>query len=222
MKPITLVYQLSGETHLYRQKGNSRLKEGQMVAILLSAECLRKFALDNNIASNKKYGGPKKMVIKPDSFLKGYFLSLLPYREENRKMSKKMAAIKANEAIELLLELKPELKGFLFDFADPDRADLEEFMMKNFHYNAPVESFAKLCGRSLSTFKREFAETFKTTPAKWLKEQRLSEAFYLIKQKNKKPQDIYIELGFENLSHFYVSFKRKYGYTPAEVKFKDQ
>jgi AraC-like DNA-binding protein len=240
-----LVYQISGETHIYHQKGNTILKEGLMVlarrnqfaknvkvptadkeyrivAVILSTERLRKFAFDNNIAGNKRYDGPKNIVIKPDSFMKGYFLSLLPYIEEKRNVSKKMASIKANEAIELLLELKPELAGFLFDFADPGRADLEEFMMKNFHYNAPVENFARLSGRSLSTFKREFAETFRSTPAKWLKNKRLSEAFYLIKQKNKKPQDIYIDLGFENLSHFYFSFKQKYGHTPAEIKLKDQ
>ena len=101
-----------------------------------------------------------------------------------------------------------------------DRANLEEFMIKNFRYNAPIEDFARLAGRSLSTFKREFAATFGTTPAKWLKNKRLSEAFYLIRQKNKKPQNIYIELGFENLSHFYISFKQKYGCTPAEIQGK--
>ena len=102
----------------------------------------------------------------------------------------------------------------------PDRANLEEFMMKNFQCNTPIENFARLAGRSLSTFKREFKETFGTTPAKWLKNKRLSEAFYLIRRKNKKPQNIYIELGFENLSHFYVSFKQKYGHTPAEIQGK--
>ena len=240
-----LAYQVSGETQIYHQNGHTVLKEGHMIlarrnqfaksikvpeadkeyriaAVILSTERLRKFALDNNIACNKRYDGPKNIVIKSDNFIKGYFLSLLPYIEEKRNLSKQMASIKANEVIALLLELKPDLQGFLFDFADPDRANLEEFMMKNFQYNAPVENFARLAGRSLSTFKREFAETFRTTPAKWLKNKRLSEAFYLIKQKNKKPQDIYIELGFENLSHFYVSFKQKYGHTPAEIKGKNQ
>ena len=102
-----------------------------------------------------------------------------------------------------------------------DRPGLVDFMMKNFHCNEPVTNFARRSGRSLSTFKREFAQTFGTTPAKWLKNKRLSEAFFLIKHKNKKPQDIYIELGFENLSHFYVSFKRKYGHTPAMINKLD-
>ena len=239
-----LAYQISGETHLYHQKGNIVLKAGHAVlargnqfaksikipatdkeyrvaAVILSSGRLQKFALDNNISCTARYDGPKNIVIKSDNIIKGYFLSLLPYIEEGKNISAKMASIKANEAIELLLEIRPGLEGFLFDFADPDRADLEEFMMKNFQYNAPIESFARLSGRSLSTFKREFADRFGTTPSKWLKNKRLSEAFYLIKQKNKKPQDVYIELGFENLSHFYVSFKQKYGHTPAETKLKD-
>ena len=29
-----------------------------------------------------------------------------------------------------------------------------------------------------------------------------------------------VNLGFENLSHFYTSFKQKYGMTPAEINTK--
>jgi AraC-like DNA-binding protein len=240
-----LAYQVSGETHLFHQNGNMILSQGEVllarrnqfakslkvpaanneyriVAVILSTDRLREFALNNSINCHKRYDGQKNIVLKSDNFIKGYFLSLLPYIEEKRHLSKKMASIKTNEIIELLLESGPDLQAFLFDFADPDREDLERFMMKNFKYNAPVENFAKLAGRSLSTFKREFAETFGTTPAKWLKNRRLSEALYLIKQKHKKPQDIYIDLGFENLSHFYVSFKQKYGRTPAEIAGKNK
>ena len=154
--------------------------------------------------------------------LQGYFLSLLPYVEEWKNVSKKLSSLKVNEAIELILHLRPDLQSFLFDFADPHKQDLEAFMLKNFHYNAPLEHFAKLTGRSLTSFKREFAEIFRTPPGTWLKEKRLSEAFYLIKQKSQKPQDIYLNLGFENLSHFYTAFKQKYGMTPAEIKQKNK
>jgi AraC-like DNA-binding protein len=90
-------------------------------------------------------------------------------------------------------------------------------MNKNFIFNLPIDAFAKLTGRSLSGFKRDFQESFNTSPKKWLKEKRLQEAYYLIKHKNKKPTDIYLDLGFENLSHFYYSFKEKYGLTTSEI-----
>src|ERR1700730_1644845 len=240
-----LAYQISGQTHIFHQRGEMMLEEGQLLlahrnqfaksvkipaddkeyqclSVVLSNERLRQFALDNEIACEEKYQGKKNILLEPSCFLKGYFLSLLPYVEQWKNVSKKLAVMKVNEAIELLLQLQPELKSFLFDFSDPHKTDLEEFMLKNFHYNAPIENFAKLSGRSLSSFKRDFATTFNNTPSIWLKNKRLSEAYYLMKQKNKKPQDIYLDLGFENLSHFYTSFKKKYGMTPAEIKQKSK
>jgi len=240
-----LAYQISGQTHIYHQRGEMVLEEGQLLlahrnqfaksikipaadkeyqcfSVVLSSEQLRQFALDNEIACEERYQGKRNILLEPGSLLKGYFISLLPYVEEWKKVSKKLAAMKVNESIELLLQLRPELKSFLFDLSDPRKTDLEEFMLKNFHYNAPIESFAKLSGRSLSSFKRDFAETFNNSPSIWLKNKRLSEAYYLMKQKNKKPRDIYLDLGFENLSHFYTSFKKKYGMTPAEINQKNK
>src|SRR5258708_2366239 len=136
--------------------------------------------------------------------------------------SKKLATLKVNELIELLLQTWPELKSFLFDFVDPVKQDLETFMLKNFRYNVSLDHFAKLSGRSLTSFKRDFAEVFNTPPAVWLKNKRLSEAYYLIKEKNLKPDDIFHDLGFENISHFYTAFKQKYGMTPAESKSQQE
>jgi AraC-like DNA-binding protein len=116
------------------------------------------------------------------------------------------------------LHLKPSLKSFLFDFKEPYKIDLEKFMLLNYHYNVPIEHFAKLTGRSLATFKRDFDQAFQTSPRKWLKEKRLAEAYHLIQQKKQKPTEIYLEIGFENLSHFYTSFKQKFGVTPASIQ----
>jgi AraC-like DNA-binding protein len=240
-----LAYQISGQTQIFHQRGEMVLEEGQLLlaqgnqfaksikipaadkeyqclSVVLSNERLRQFALDNEIACEEKYHGRKNILLEPSCFLKGYFLSLMPYIDQWKNVSKKLAVMKVNEAIELLLQLQPELKSFLFDFSDPHKTNLEEFMLKNFHYNAPIENFAKLSGRSLSSFKRDFATTFNNSPSIWLKNKRLSEAYYLMKQKNKKPHDIYLDLGFENLSHFYTSFKKKYGMTPAAINQKNK
>lgn len=66
----------------------------------------------------------------------------------------------------------------------------------------------------LAGFKRDFEKAFQAPPRKWLQEKRLKEAHYLIHKKKQKPGDIYLDLGFENLSHFYTSFKQKFGMTP--------
>jgi AraC family transcriptional regulator, exoenzyme S synthesis regulatory protein ExsA len=232
-----LAFQFSGETHIQHQNGKLVLKKNQMllaqknqltksiktpasdkayksISVIIMDTVLQKYAADNSIHENKKYTGEKILLLKPDAFVKTYFQSLLPYAEQSEKINKKLAAIKINEAIELLLHLKPSLKSFLFDFTEPYKIDLEKFILQNYHYNVPIEHFAKLTGRSLAAFKRDFEQTFQTSPRKWLQEKRLAEAYNIIKQKKRKPTEIYSELGFENLSHFYSSFKQKFGVTP--------
>jgi len=240
-----LCYQISGQTHIYHHKGEMVLKEGQIllarrnqfaksikipakkkeyqcISVILTSDRLQQFALDNDIVCNEKYFESKNILLEPNSLLTDYFVSVRPYIQLGKNLTKKLAFIKVNEAIQLLLEMRPDLKSFLFDFSDPHKQNLEEFMQKNFHHNAPIKYFARLSGRSLTSFKRDFAETFKTSPGTWLKNKRLSEAYYLIKKKSQNPRDIYLDLGFENLSHFYTSFKQKYGHTPAEIKLQNQ
>ena len=190
------------------------------LSVVLTNDRLQQYALDNDISCDQRYHGAKNILIEPDKILRGYFLSVIPYTEPATPVSKKLASIKVNEAIALILEMRPDLEHFLFDFNDPHKQGLEDFMLRNFHYNAPIEHFAKLSGRSLTSFKREFMDIFNTSPGTWLKEKRLSEAYFLIKKKSRKPKDIYIDLGFENLSHFYTSFKQKYGMTPAEIMLR--
>lgn len=131
-----LAYQISGQTQIFHQRGEMVLDEGQILlahrnqfaksvkipakekeykclSVVLSIERLRQFALNSEIACEEKYQGRKNILLEPSEFLKGYFLSLLPYVEQWKNVGKKLAAMKVNEAIELLLQLHPELKSFL-------------------------------------------------------------------------------------------------------------
>ncbi|MGZ3946425.1 MAG: helix-turn-helix domain-containing protein, partial [Mucilaginibacter sp.] len=101
--------------------------------------------------------------------------------------------------------------------SEPGKIDLEAFMNKNFHFNVGLDRFAYLTGRSLATFKRDFEKLFSITPSRWLQQRRLQEAHYLIKEKGRTASDIYLDLGFEDLSHFSFAFKKLYGLAPSKV-----
>lgn len=145
--------------------------------------------------------------------------SLLSYKELlNAKKRTALLRIKQKEALMLLLEYDPTLKDVLFDFSEPYKIDLEAFMNRNFRFNVHLDRFACLTGRSLATFKRDFQKIFGTAPRRWLQQKRLQEAHYLITQKGKAASDIYLDLGFENLSHFSFAFKKQYGSTPSTLQ----
>lgn len=188
------------------------------IIILLNDDVLRKYALKEKIEINEKYKGKSNIFISQNEYLKGFFKSLIPYgNKTQKKMSGNLNLLKVEEAIELLLYSMPELRTFLFDFSDPYKIDLEKFMTRNFHFNVPVEKFAQLTGRSLAGFKRDFQKTFNAPPRNWLQNKRLTEARYQIEKKSKKPSEIYLELGFESLSHFSNAFKSKFGVAPTEL-----
>jgi len=189
----------------------------QSIVICLQEDLLRQIALEEHIEVSRRYTGPSNILLPTNDYLRGYFQSVIPYiQHPGEKITTALGMLKVKEGVQLLLHTM-SLREFLFDFSDPYKIDLENFMLSNFHFNVPIEKFAQLTGRSLAAFKRDFQKLFGMAPRQWLQEKRLTEARHLIEKKNKKPSDIYLDLGFESLSHFSHSFKKKFGKTPTEL-----
>ena len=236
----TLVLQVSGHFKLETASQSISMKKGEMllirknqlgeitkipqdggdyqtIIICLKEDLLRKFALEEQIETVQKYTGLPNILIPGNDFLHGFFQSVIPYvRNPEEKITKDLGMLKVKEGVQLLLHAMPELKNFLFDFSEPYKMDLEKFMLNNFHFNVPVEKFAQLTGRSLAGFKRDFQKAFEMSPRQWLQVKRLTEARHLIEKKNRKPSEIYLDLGFKSLSHFSHSFKKRFGKAPSE------
>ena len=83
-------------------------------------------------------------------------------------------------------------------------------------YDLSVEEVAGFTGRSLATFKRDFKKVSPLSPQKWLIEKRLKVAYEKLRNENKKVSDVYLEVGFKNLSHFSTAFKKQFGYAPSK------
>jgi len=188
----------------------------ETIVISLQDDLLRKIVLEEKLEADRKYTGPPNILIPSNEFLKGYFQSIVPYaRSSGATMTDELGILKVKEGVKLLLLAMPELCNFLFDFSQPYKIDLERFMLNNYHFNVPIEKFAQLTGRSLASFKRDFQKVFGVPPRQWLQDRRLNEARHLIENKNKKPSSIYLDLGFESLSHFSHAFKKKFGKSPT-------
>lgn len=188
----------------------------ETVVISLQEDLMRKITLEEKLEADGKYTGLLNLCLPNNEFLKGYFQSILPYAQSSAtEMTDEMGLLKVKEGIKLILLTVPALRNFLFDFSEPYKIDLESFMLSNYRFNIPVAKFAQLTGRSLSGFKRDFQKTFDIPPRKWLQDKRLNDALHLIERKNKKPSSIYLDLGFESLSHFSNAFKKKFGKAPT-------
>jgi AraC family transcriptional regulator, exoenzyme S synthesis regulatory protein ExsA len=145
------------------------------------------------------------------------FQSLTPYFDSNIKPTEGVTHLKLLEGIYALLNSNEQLYPILFDFAEPWKVDILEFLNENYADELTMEQIASFTGRSLATFKRDFKKISNHTPQKWLIKRRLEAAYIKLKDEGKKVQDVYVEVGFKNPSHFSTAFKKQYGISPTDI-----
>ena len=170
-----------------------------------------------------KYGKSYEplIVLNTNETLAGFFLSMASYFAEVREPDPSLLELKFKELI-LNIADNPRNEELLSYFCslvhEPQSISLQRIMMDNYCFNLKMEQYAKLSGRSLSTFKRDFQKLYNTPPGKWLLEQRLNLSMSLLGNTTKTINEVAFESGFENVSHFSRSFKKRFGIAPSAVK----
>lgn len=191
--------------------------EYKNLSVFMDQQTLKELSLAYKYETAKHMQTPAVISILAHELLRSYLRSLEPYDQLLSTENAMLRTIKVKELVFLLLKVSPALKDVLFDFSEPGKLDLEAYMNKNFRFNVSLERFAYLTGRSLLTFKRDFEKIFSGRPGQWLQEKRLKEAYFLIKEKGVAPKEVYVDVGFEDLSHFSFAFKKMYGVAPSKV-----
>jgi len=187
------------------------------VVMHLTAERLKKFYEHIEIAPNTP---PSQKIFSFNNhpLLESCLSSVVPWFDLEGPFPENIASLKITEAISILREIDRNVDQVLANFDQPGKVDLIHFMERNYMFNMPLERLGYLTGRSLSTFNRDFKKHFHCTPQKWLTEKRLELAYYQLAEKKKKPTEVYLEVGFEDLSHFSFAFKKKYGVSPTRLQ----
>lgn len=147
--------------------------------------------------------------------LASLFASMTPYFDPEVKPKEDLMNLKLQEGLLALLHIDERFAPTLFDFNEPWKIDIMEFMNENYMYEFTMEEMAHYTGRSLATFKRDFKKISDLTPEKWLIRKRLEVAYAKMKEGDKKVVDVYAEVGFKNPSHFSTAFKKQYGISPT-------
>lgn len=188
----------------------------QAVMLKLPTALVRAYYAENTPAPVRP-AAPGPLLFPKSPLLQSLFASLLPYLELEQHLPEKVFAAKLTEVLEILRSLDPRSDTVLADFSEPGKLNLVEFMEANYRFNLPLTKFSYLTGRSLTTFKRDFKKAFQLSPQRWLTQKRLALAHYQLATTSRKPVELYLEVGFENLAHFSYAFKRHFGYLPTTL-----
>ncbi|PIF46638.1 AraC-like DNA-binding protein [Chryseobacterium sp. 52] len=205
------------KNHLARYSKQKESGEFEKIVIIFDEAFLKKFREKHPVAEQKFLPHEAFIHVEKTDLISGYIQSLQSYYTESGNINPVFSDLKREELLLILLHMQPELSGVFFDFGVPGKLDMKTFMQKNYKFNVNIERFAYLTGRSLSGFKRDFKDVFNETPSRWLVKKRLQEAWFLMDKKKQKPSDFYIDLGFEDLSHFSFAFKKEFGVSPSQL-----
>lgn len=192
-------------------------KAFKCVTMVLPEDQLREFYQNRQVSDNWAGDVLKQRPIKANPLLENYFESLHAYFDMQDELPDELVAIKIKEILTIIDTVDKRASSILGTFSEIGKIDLEKYMEEHFMYNLPLERFAFLTGRSLTTFKSDFKKIFKNTPGKWLTEKRLNLAHHKLTAEKKKITDVYHSVGFENLSHFSFAFKKTFGYSPSTL-----
>ena len=160
------------------------------------------------------------ITVNMDVVLSQYFNSVLSYFLVMNNPSPHLIKLKFKELLfQILLgENNKPLREYFLSLGNNKQTDIRQLMMENYMISLSLDEYAKICNRSLTSFKRDFQKIFHISPGKWIINERLKYARMLLLTSNDPVSDIAFNSGFDTTSHFIRCFKKEFGVPPHQFR----
>lgn len=204
---------------LMTEKLSNIAEQYRSILFFFSNEDVLKFIRKFELNSNESFTFYSTYSFDYDFFIKRFVDSLLDISKLSTSIQQKILDSKFEEIMLYLVEFKGV--GFLYSIINNRDTQSQRFIQtieSNQLNKLSIKELSFLSNMSVSAFKREFEKHFHSSPGKWFQEKRLEHSAFLLKNKSKRPSDIYEEIGYENLSNFIQAFKIKFGVTPKQYQ----
>ncbi len=157
-------------------------------------------------------------IIRNDSYITSYLNSLTTIGNAPAVFMQNLLSVKFEELLLYLIQkYGRKFELYLHSLVILESSAFKKTVESKIHSNLKLEEIAFLCNMSLSTFKRNFIAEYNVSPGKWFQNKRLQRAKELLEGGNLKASDVYLEIGYNNLSNFSIAFKNKFGFSPSET-----
>ena len=200
----------------YEKQGSEEtgLFESQLFAI--NDELLKDFLTSQQVQIPQMTEELGAQVSPMSDRLVAYCWSLSPYFNDPSQVNPGLLRLKVMELLYNVMDCSKNIFRQMLQLRQPVKTDIHRVVEENYTSPISLDELAYLSGRSLSSFKREFQNIYGESPARWIREKRLSKAQQMLRSSSLSVADVAYSLGFENPTHFSRIFKQQYGYAPSQ------
>ena len=204
----------------YKKTGDKNTGLFESLLFAITDELLSDFLTQQHITIPQMIEELGVKVSPMSERLVAYCWSLSPYFNDPTQTNPALLRLKVMELLYNVMDCSKNIFRQMLQLHQPVKTDIHRVVEENYTSPISLEELAYLSGRSLSSFKRDFQSIYNTTPARWIREKRLSKARQMLQTSRMSVADVAYSLGFENPTHFSRIFKQQYGVPPvAYTKF---
>ncbi|MFY0687483.1 MAG: helix-turn-helix transcriptional regulator [Cyclobacteriaceae bacterium] len=193
----------------------------EVIAFHLYPETLKKLYFKGlpEIVKEHLSGGNVHRVVN-DEVLGKFVENLHFYFDNPALINDDVLELKVKELVLLLIQSSSagsvtELFQNLFT---PSRTSIKEVVRQHITSDLSTTELARLCGLSLSSFKREFEKSFDDTPNNYILTQRMKMAVELLQTTQMTVSEIAFQVGFGDPSYFSRVFRKRKGISPTDFR----
>lgn len=195
----------------------------EALLVFFTDDFVKKFLHTHLLTINQSPATTAPLVIPTNELLDGFKTQFMGYFGKSIHGLESILLLKLQELMLLLLAGShgKQVLAFLQGIAFGQPIDIDFIVRTHLLQPLSLEELAKLSGRSLASFKRDFQQQYNSSPKKWINEQRLEHARLLLQHSGKNVSEVAMECGFENIPHFIKIFKQRFGLTPNSSRGKE-
>jgi AraC-like DNA-binding protein len=204
----------------YQVNGGSEAGQVEFIIFSMSYDLVKEFSTVTLLPPVPKTSSHEIVLSNLHPFLLRFAGSVIPYLEDGIRVEEHLVKIKLLELLYSLKTIDGKFLELFLDFRKESRPNITVIVEENFMNALSVKQLARLTGRSLSGFRREFFSVYNMPPSQWIRERRLKKSREFLINTNMSVTDICYTLGFENIAHFSRLFKSQFGQSPTGYRLQ--
>lgn len=162
---------------------------------------------------------PGMVMVKDSSArIQRFIASLQTYFLEEECITDSLAQLKLMELLFCLSRNEQSILEQVLNVRERLRPNISHVVEENIMNSMTLYQLARLAGRSVSSFRRDFLSTYNMPPSRWIRLKRLEKAQELLRSTNMSISSVCYTLGFESVAHFSRIFKSQFGHPPSEFR----